>query len=73
MPLSLFQTIWRLSTGSETSQVINGILVLAPAGWPEVAVTALLWTWALAAGVFALGRAVAARAASSSTATPARQ
>lgn len=56
VPLSLFQTIWRLSTGSETSQVINGILVLAPAGWPEVAVTALLWTWALAAGVFVLGR-----------------
>lgn len=59
VPLLLLQTLWRLLplTGTDPARVINGMLVLAPAGWVETLVVAVAWTWAVTAGVAALAGA----------------
>ncbi|RZU73103.1 hypothetical protein EV384_1500 [Micromonospora kangleipakensis] len=59
VPLSLLQTLWRLLPlpDADAPRVINGVLVLPPAGWLEVVVVAVAWTWAVTAGVAALAGA----------------
>ena len=61
VPLSLLRALWRLlpPPGADPPRVVDGMLVLPPAGWVEalaVAVAvAVAWTWAVTAGVAALG------------------
>ena len=59
VPLSLLQTLWGLLPlpGADPARVINGVLVRSPAGWLEVLVVAVAWTWAVTAGVAAIGGA----------------
>ncbi|GAA4572923.1 hypothetical protein GCM10023176_36850 [Micromonospora coerulea] len=58
-PLALLQTLWRLVPFPDVDppRVINGVLVLSPAGWLETAVVAVAWTWAVTAAVAAVGGA----------------
>lgn len=59
VPLSLLQTLYGLLPvpGTDPARVINGMLVLSPAQGVEALVVAVAWTWAVTAGVAALGGA----------------
>ncbi|MEV0427961.1 hypothetical protein [Micromonospora sp. NPDC050495] len=55
-PLLLVQPLWRLLPVAEADppRLVNGVLVLPPAGWPEALAVAVIWSWAVTAGVAAL-------------------
>ncbi|MCW3816254.1 hypothetical protein ONA91_17560 [Micromonospora sp. DR5-3] len=59
VPLALLQILWRSLPMPDTDapRLVNGVLVLSPPGWLEVAVVAVAWTWAVTAGVAALAGA----------------
>ncbi|MGW4291973.1 hypothetical protein ACWEH1_02810 [Micromonospora chersina] len=56
VPMLLLQLLWRLLPLPEADppRLVNGMLVLPAAGWPEALVVAVTWSWAVTAGVASL-------------------
>ncbi|MFI7280090.1 hypothetical protein ACIBOV_07470 [Micromonospora chersina] len=56
VPMLLLQMLWRLLPVPEADppRLVNGMLVLPPAGWPETLVVAVTWSGAVTAGVASL-------------------